>query len=59
MYIQILKKNKQWYWRIVAKNNKTLAVSETYSSKSKAVKTVNTIVMNHSWDIECINANKR
>lgn len=47
MYIEILKKNKQWYWRIVAKNNRILAVSETYSSLSKAKATVRSFIAGH------------
>lgn len=38
MKIIVLKK-KGWYWKLVANNGKTLAHSETYSSKAKAVKT--------------------
>ena len=59
MVIQVLKKNKHWYWRIVAKNGKILATSETYSSRSKATKTVMLIVNNHTWSIESVYADKR
>lgn len=39
MKIQILKStNGQFYWRIVARNNRILATSETYKSKQSAIK---------------------
>lgn len=45
MRIEILKgKANQWYWRMVSKNGKILANSETYCSKVKAVKAVTSIV---------------
>jgi len=36
------KKNKRgkWYWRILAKNNRILAHSESYSTKDACIKTV-------------------
>ena len=39
MKIVILKKRNQWYWKLVARNGKILAHSETYSSQRKAIKT--------------------
>lgn len=39
MKIVVLKKRNQWYWKLVARNGRILAHSETYSSKAKAVKT--------------------
>ena len=41
MKVVILKspKSKKWYWKIRARNGKTLATSETYSSKAMATKT--------------------
>ena len=41
MKIQILPNKKgNYFWRIVARNGKTLAVSEAYSSKRACEKTV-------------------
>lgn len=39
MHIEILKKRKYWYWRIIADNGQVLATSETYSSHAMALKT--------------------
>jgi len=39
MKIVVLKKKKQWYWKIVARNGRSLAHSETYSSLARALKT--------------------
>ena len=44
--IQVVKGKKQWFWRIVARNGKTLAHSETYSSKGKAVQTAKRFSLN-------------
>ena len=41
MKIVILKLRRQWYWKLIASNGRILAHSETYSRKSKAVKTAN------------------
>ena len=41
MKIIILKKRDQWYWKLVARNGKILAHSETYSSRRMAIKTAN------------------
>ena len=30
----------QWYWRLVGKNNKIVAVSEGYNRRSQAIKAV-------------------
>jgi uncharacterized protein YegP (UPF0339 family) len=30
--------DKQWYWRLVAKNNKIVAQSEGYKRRSQAIK---------------------
>lgn len=41
MRIEIEKgKNKKWFWRLISANGKTLAHSETYSSKAKALETI-------------------
>lgn len=37
--IVLLKGRKNWFWRLTARNGKTIAHSETYSSKQKALKT--------------------
>lgn len=42
--VEILKKSKRWYWRIVAKNGEVICHSETYSSKAKAKKTVKALL---------------
>lgn len=40
MKIEVLKgKSGKWHWRIMAKNGRILANSETYSSKRKALQT--------------------
>lgn len=40
MKIEVLKKpGSKWFWRLISKNGRTLAHSETYSSKTKANKT--------------------
>ena len=44
MKIVVLKKRNQWYWKLVAKNGKTLAHSETYSSKAKARQSARSVV---------------
>ena len=36
-------KNDAWYWELLAGNGETLAVSESYSSKSKCLKTVKSV----------------
>jgi uncharacterized protein YegP (UPF0339 family) len=36
-------KNDAWYWELLASNGETLAVSESYSSKSKCLKTVKSV----------------
>lgn len=38
-YVELVKKNKDWFWRLRAANGQLLAHSETYSSKTKARKT--------------------
>ena len=38
-------KSKKWYWKIVGANGKTLATSETYSSKDMAKKTWEKVVI--------------
>lgn len=44
MKIQILKsKNGQFYWRIVARNGRILATSETYKSKQGCELTANRV----------------
>jgi len=44
MKIQILRNNRgQWFWRLLAGNNKVLAHSESYSGKNKARKTAWTV----------------
>ncbi len=37
--IILVKGRKNWFWRLIARNGKTVAHSETYSSKQKARKT--------------------
>ena len=46
MKIEIRRKNKtsKWYWRILARNKKVLATSETYSSKRMAEKGVRSLI---------------
>lgn len=47
MKIQILQgKTGAWYWRLVAKNNKILAHSESYDSKRNAKKTAKKVASN-------------
>jgi len=36
--IQVLKKNKDWYWKVVSCNGKTVCVSETYENKGNAIR---------------------
>jgi uncharacterized protein YegP (UPF0339 family) len=36
-------KNDAWYWELMAGNGETLAISESYSSKSKCLKTVKSV----------------
>ena len=42
------KRNKQWYFRIVASNGKKVAHSEGYRNKSDCVKTANLLMANLS-----------
>lgn len=35
--------NGCWYWRLVAENGEVLATSESYSSKTKCMKTVKSV----------------
>jgi len=45
MKIQILKsKNAQFYWRIVARNGRILATSETYKSKQSCLHTAEKVL---------------
>ena len=37
--IVVLKKRKQWYWKLIHRNGQDLATSETYSSRYKACQT--------------------
>jgi len=37
--IVVLKKRKQWYWKLIHRNGHDLATSETYSSRYKACQT--------------------
>lgn len=39
MFVQILKARTGWYFRIKARNGRTLCHSEVYKEKRKAVKT--------------------
>ena len=54
MKIQILKKKKEWYWRIVGRNGKIIAHSETYSSLSKAAKTVDSFLKQNAIQVEVL-----
>ena len=38
MLVQVLKKRKYWYYRIIAVNSQILLTSETYYSKSNALR---------------------
>lgn len=45
-FINVLKnKNGAWFWRLKARNGKILAHSEAYSSKAKALKTVESLIL--------------
>ena len=51
MKIQILKsKNGQFYWRIVARNGRILATSETYKSKQACKRTVDAFHADSFWN---------
>lgn len=44
MKIEVFKgRSKKYYWRLVAENGKTIAASETYSSKAKALQTISSL----------------
>ena len=61
MKIQFFKnKNKQWYFRIVARNGKIVAQSEGYKTKQGCLKTID-ILQDKLWEAnptEIINPNK-
>ena len=43
--------NNQWYWKLMALNGQTLAVSETYYSKTGAIKTADNLAEYCKLDI--------
>ena len=44
MYIRVLQnKNGAYFWELIALNDEILAVSESYSSKAKCLKTVKSV----------------
>ena len=54
MKIQILKStNGQFYWRIVARNGRILATSETYKSKQACKNTVTSVIDGIGYGIPC------
>lgn len=58
MYIQVLQnKNGAYYWELIALNQEVLAVSESYSSKAKCVKTVKSVAkqLNFNYDPSTLN----
>ena len=51
MKIHLYKEDDLWYWCIVAKNNKVVACSENYTSKSKCLKTAEKVAWSKPLDI--------
>lgn len=45
MKIQVLKKRKYWYYRIIAVNGQVLTTSETYHNKSNAMRAATKFLM--------------
>lgn len=52
MKIQVLRKRLFWYVRLVAPNNKIRLSSETYFSKSNAVRAGRDLAEDTSWKLE-------
>ena len=40
------KRNQKWYWKLVARNGETIAVSEPYNSKQSALNGISSIRKN-------------
>lgn len=53
MKIQVRRaRNGEWFWRIVARNGRVLASSETYVRKSGAVRSARVIDRQNCWGFE-------
>lgn len=52
MTIKVTRKILFWYIKVVARNGETVLTSETYSSKSKALKTADMLANETGWELE-------